>query len=56
MNSVFSLIARLKGNTGEQKTGTSELILKNSGWVELSRIKSNEFLLGIKRIEKFLKN
>ena len=33
MNSVFSLIARLKRNTGEKETGTSEVILKNSGWV-----------------------
>jgi site-specific DNA recombinase len=33
MNPVFSLIARLKANTEENKTGTSEVIFKNSGLV-----------------------
>lgn len=33
LNSVFSVIARLKGNTEEKETGTSEVIFKNSGLV-----------------------
>ena len=33
MNSIFQLIASIKGNTEQNKTGTSEMILKNSGWV-----------------------
>jgi site-specific DNA recombinase len=33
MNSVFTLIAHLKGNTEENKNGTSEVIFKNSGLV-----------------------
>ncbi len=33
MNSVFVLIARLKGNTEENKTGTSDVVFRNSGWV-----------------------
>lgn len=33
MNSIFQLIASIKGNTEQNKTGTSEVILKNSGWV-----------------------
>jgi site-specific DNA recombinase len=33
MNSVFALIARLKGNTEENETGTSEIKFRNSGWV-----------------------
>jgi site-specific DNA recombinase len=31
MNSVFALITRLTGIIEEQKTGTSEVILRNSG-------------------------
>jgi len=30
---VFAVIARLKGNVEEKETGTSEIILRNSGWV-----------------------
>ncbi len=33
MNSVFTLIARLKGNAEEKETGISKITLKNSGWV-----------------------
>jgi site-specific DNA recombinase len=33
MNNVFALIAHLKGNTGQKETGTSGIILKNSGLV-----------------------
>ena len=33
MNPIFSLIARLKGKTEENETGTSEVIFKNSGLV-----------------------
>ncbi len=38
LNSLFFCIARLKGNTEENKTGTSEVKLKNSGWVASPRI------------------
>ncbi len=49
MNPVFSLIARLKGNTEEKETGTSEIIFKNSGLVVPTRQKSNK---GINRQQK----
>lgn len=38
MNSVFSCIARLKGNAEQKETGISEMILKNSGLVARTRI------------------
>jgi len=38
MNSVFALIARLRGNAEEKETGTSKVILRNSGWVVPARI------------------
>lgn len=40
MNSVFTLIACLKGNTEEKETGTSETIFRNSGWVAPTGIES----------------
>ncbi len=33
LNSIFHLIASIKGNSEQEKTGTSEVKLKNSGWV-----------------------
>lgn len=42
MNSLFYCIARLKGNTEEKKAGTSEVILKNSGWVVPTGLVSNK--------------
>lgn len=33
MNNIITLIALLKGNTEENKTGISEVIFKNSGLV-----------------------
>lgn len=33
MNSIFQLIASIKGNSEQNKTGTSEVIFRNSGWV-----------------------
>jgi hypothetical protein len=49
MNTVFVLIARLKGNTGEKETGTSEIIFRNSGWVEGSGRKSNFLIMDLAR-------
>ncbi len=38
LNSIFHLIASIKGNSEQEKTGTSEVKLKNSGWVASPRI------------------
>ncbi len=50
MNSIFQLIASIKGNTEQNKTGTSEVILKNSGWVVPTGQISNTLMLFFKMI------
>ena len=46
MNSVFVIIAHLKGNVEEKETGTSEIVFRNSGWVVPTRI---EFALKFRK-------
>jgi hypothetical protein len=43
MNSVFTLIASLEGNTVQNKTGTPGVFLKNSGWLDASGIEPFAF-------------
>ena len=50
MNSVFVLVARLKGNTEEKETGTSEIIFRNSGWVVPVEQFSNFFMEDLRRL------
>lgn len=56
MNPVFSLIARLKGNTEENKTGTSEVIFKNSGLVVPTGRESKQVLSYFKFLYQNVEN
>jgi hypothetical protein len=47
INLLFSAIAQLKRNTEENKTGTSEIIFKNSGLVAPRVNNSNEVIQGV---------
>lgn len=55
MNSLFYCIARLKGNTEEKKAGTSEVILKNYGWVAPQKLESNKIIQFFERMHLIMK-